>query len=121
MSQSLPKKILVKIIKLESNLDISFFVPVTYEALPKNSMHCTSFAHTIEAYFKNQNWRDTQPLYKEDTRKSDAYRRRDNVEKGTITQGNSGTTNATVQVQQNNKNQCIAYATVELDNSGTGQ
>lgn len=83
---------------MESNLDINFFVPVIYKSLPKYCVHCVSFTHNTERYIKNQNWRDTQTLLREDVGKSYANRRRDDVKKGNIVQGGKE------KVKQNIKN-----------------
>lgn len=46
LTQPLPEKILVKMIDKENNLDISFFVPVFYETIPKFCINCATFSHS---------------------------------------------------------------------------
>lgn len=48
LTQPLPERILVKMIDIENRLDISFFVPVFYELLPKFCINCVAFTHSTD-------------------------------------------------------------------------
>lgn len=40
---------LVKMVDVESNIDINFFAPVSYESFPKFYIHCVSFTHATSS------------------------------------------------------------------------
>lgn len=59
-SQPLLEKILAKMIDKESKLDVSFFVPISYENLPKFCMNFMAFTHDTVACKKGINMQTLQ-------------------------------------------------------------
>lgn len=60
LSQTLPEQILVKMEDADSNLDVSFFVQISYESLPKYYSTCQNFTHTTEDCSRSTNRWDTR-------------------------------------------------------------
>lgn len=57
-TQPLPKRILAKMIDEKSNLDVIFFVPISYEKLPRFSESYLMFNHGMEGCKKSKNFQN---------------------------------------------------------------
>lgn len=69
-TQLRPDRMLTKLRDKRSKLDISFFIQITYEQLPKICVWCVAFTHDMEDYKKGSQLRskirgDNEDIIKE--------------------------------------------------------